>query len=319
MTRILLRLAALASCCALAAAEAQEASPGIAADRMRLGHGVTALGQTESAETTPRGEVSMLFGLGYLRDPIVLHTVDDGAVVSRPVRQQLVGALGWEIGLPRRFALRMSLPVAMWNDGDRLRGTGVEASGNDPGPALQAAAGDLLIGAKVALLGAQSEPGMHVAFAIDVTAPMGGQHQFAATGSPTIAPRLLIDYRLSRFSLVLDAQARFAMQRNLFGTHFGDELVLSGGIIARIVSFGWARRWHLSSYVEGAGIIALDAAARPGELRAALRLQRESLVSIDLGGGAGLVDAVGSPRLRLFAILRISLMGIDSARAHDSH
>ena len=292
---------------------AQTASTGIAADRMRVGIGIASLGQTEGAETTARGEVSMLLGLGYLRDPITLRTIGGGAIVSHPVRQQLVGTLGWEIGLARRFALRVSLPVALWNDGDRLRGTGVEASGNDPGPTLHAAAGDLALGLKVAVVGAPGEPGVHAALAIGVTAPMGGDNQFAATGGPTIAPRVLIDYRLPYLTIVLDVQARFARERTLFGAHFNDELVLSGGAIARILSFN-AARWHLSGYVEGSGVIAADSAARPGELRAALRVQRADEVSVDLGGGAGLVDAVGSPRFRLFAVVRMSLHALDLAR-----
>lgn len=315
MTERAARWSVLALCWVVASgASAQEASTGIAADRMRPGIGMSALGQTEAAETTPRGEVSMMLALGYLREPITLRTPDDGLLVSRPVRQQLVGNVAWEVGLPRRFALRLSLPVAMWNDGDRLRGTGIGANGADPGPMLSAAAGDLTFGAKVALLGAAAEPGLHAAFALEVSAPMGGQEQFAATGSPTIAPRLIVDYRLPRVSFVLDVSARFAVQRNLFGTQFGDELVLSGGVVGRIVSFGRSRRWHLVGYVEGAGIVAPDAAARPGELRAALRVQRESLLSVDVGGGAGLVDAVGAPRFRLFALLRLSLGAIDRAR-----
>jgi hypothetical protein len=148
---------------------------------------------------------------------------------------------------------------------------------------------------------------MHAAVALDVTAPMGGQDQFAATGSPTIAPRLLLDYRLPWLSLVLDAAVRFAGERRLFGTVVGDELLLAGGLVARFATLGAARRWRLSGYAEGAGAISGSPSARPGELRAALRLQGGPGISLDLGGGAGLVDALASPRWRIFAILRIAL------------
>ena len=283
------------------------ASTGIAAERLRPAIGPMTLGAAEGADPMPSGRQSTLLALDYLRDPIVLRTVADHEVVSRPVRAQLVGTFGFEIGLPRGFALRASLPIAMVNDGDRLRGTGVGGSGNDPGPALEAAAGDLSFGVKVGIVGAPSLPGLHAALALEGTVPLGGEAQLAATDGPTIAPRIMLDYRLPWITLVLDAAARFAKQRAFFDTTFGDELILAGGAIGKLVSFGPARRWHLLAWVEGQGVVAAGAAARPGELRAALRLAREGGLDVDLGGGAGLVDAVGAPRFRVFAILRTPL------------
>ena len=285
---------------------AQEASTGIAADRLRPALGPSTLAGAEGAETTPYGQLGLLVALGYLRDPIVLRATADDRVVSHPVRGQLTSTLGLELGLPRRFALRVSLPAALWNDGERLRGTGVGAVGNDPGPALHAAAGDLVLGLKVALLGSPTAPGMHAALALDVSAPLGGQNEFAATRGPTVSPRVLLDYRLPWLSFVLDASVRFQSAKRLFRTRIGDELVLAGGVIARVASLGPARRCHLLAYVEGAGIVTADAGARPGELRGALRLDRAGL-QVDLGGGAGLVDAIGAPRWRAFVLLRLPL------------
>jgi hypothetical protein len=213
------------------------------------------------------------------------------------------------VGLPRGFAIHASLPVVMLNDGDRLQGTGVGGSGNNPGPALASAAGDLRFGVKVALLGATTMPGMHIAVGVDGTVPLGGQSDFAATTGPTLVTRVLLDYRLPWLTLVLDGEARFAARRHLFNTTFGDELVLSGGVIARITTLGRAQRWRLFGYVETEGTVSGDPNARPVELRAALRIGREGGVDIDLGGGAGLVDAVGAPRFRVFALLRAPLGG----------
>ena len=283
---------------------AQEASTGIPADRLRPGLGPATMAAVEGAETSPSGVVSTVLGIGYVREPIVLRTVD-GARVATPVRAQLNGSLGVEIGLPRGFALRLGLPVTIVNDGDRLRGTGVGGSGNDPGPGLEPAVGDLAFGIKVALLGAPSQPGLHAAIALEGSVPLGGEAQFAATDGPTIAPRLFVDYRLPWLTLAIDAQARFARARALFGTRLADEVLIAAGAIAKIAALGPARRWHLLGYVEAQGVIASDAAARPAELRAALRLAGP--VDVDVGGGAGLVDAVGAPRFRLFVLLRAPL------------
>jgi hypothetical protein len=284
-----------------------QASTGIVADRLRPALGPTTLAGVEGADVTAKGVVSTMFGLGYLQDPIVLRSAVDGSVISHPVRDQLVGNFGFEVGLPRGFAVHASLPVVITNDGDRLQGTGVAGSGNNPGPSLTSAAGDLRFGVKVALLGATTRPGLHVAISLDGTVPLGGQADFAATSGPSIAPRVMIDYRLPWLTLVLDAEARFEPTRHLFDTTLGDELVLSGGAIARIVTLDRAQRWRLFGYVETEGTVSSDASARPVELRAALRVGREGGVDIDLGGGAGLVDAVGAPRFRVFALLRTPL------------
>ncbi|MEO6951865.1 MAG: transporter [Polyangia bacterium] len=297
-----MRLGALALLlCASTTAWADGTSTGIAADRLRFGLGPSVLAGAEGAETTRSGNVNMLLSFDYLNRPIQLRSVANGAVVSTPVRHQLVGNLGWEIGLPRRFAIQLSLPVALWNAGDRLRYSGV--TGDDATTGLHAGTGDLLLGIKVALLGHPEEPGMHVAFALDGTAPLGGDHDFAATGSLTIAPRLMIDYRLPWFTIVLDAQVRFAGRRTLFGTSFGDELDITGGVVGKLASF---RRSHLVAYVEAAGVVASGASTRSAELRGALRLATPH-ADVDVGAGGGLDDAIATPRYRLFAVVRVPL------------
>lgn len=292
---------ALLLLCTAQVARADGTSTGIAADRLRFGLGPSVMAGAEGAETTRTGNVNMLLAFDYLRDPVQLRAAANGAVVSTPVRNQLVGTLGWELGLPRRFAIQLSLPVALVNDGDRLRYSG--ATGDDATTGLHAGAGDLMLGVKVALLGHPEEPGMHVAFALDGTAPLGGDHDFAATGSLTLAPRLHIDYRLPWLSIVLDAQVRFEGRRTLFGTRFGDELDITGGVVGKLVSL---RRSHLVAYVEAAGVVASDASTRAAELRGALRLATPH-ADVDIGAGGGLNDAIAAPRYRVFAVVRVPL------------
>src|SRR5262245_1269969 len=107
-------------------AAAQTASTGIAADRFVPAVGPASLLQTEAADTTPRGQVASALSVGYLRDPIKLTERFTGTLRSEPVRGQLVMDTSVEFGLPRGLALAVGLPVVLWNDGDRLRGTGVD-------------------------------------------------------------------------------------------------------------------------------------------------------------------------------------------------
>src|SRR5207249_3996893 len=84
---------------------AQQASTGIAANRFVPGVGPLTLVGGEAAEVTARGEVTWALSLTALGDPIRLQNPFAGAIVSRPVRGQLVGDFSVEVGVFRRLAV----------------------------------------------------------------------------------------------------------------------------------------------------------------------------------------------------------------------
>jgi hypothetical protein len=276
---------------------AGQASTGIAADRFVPGVGPAVLLAAEGADTTPRAQVSTAVSLGYLRDPIKLSERFTGALHSEPVRGQLVTDLGAELGVGRGIAVAVGLPVVAWNDGDRLRGTGVDEA------RLASAAGDLRLRAKAALVGQPTRPGLHAAALLQITVPMGGQAHFAATGTATAEPRLVLDYRYGRLAVAAMIGARFAGQRALFGTSFGDELTWAGGAIVRLFSRATT---HVSALAEAAGAAGGTAGTRPVEVRAAMRVQRPGW-SLDVGAGAGVDGDVDAPSYRVVAVWRTRL------------
>lgn len=275
-----------------AAALAQDT--GIPADRLVPGLGPLTLLGGEGAETTPWRAVSASWSFGYVRDPIKLVNRFLGTEVSRPVRYQLVTDLGLELGVWKRIAVAIGVPMVIAADGDRLRGTGDERL------LLAPSAGDLRLRIKASFVGDPTQLGLHLAAMVQFTAPLGGESDFAATGSVTVEPRLLADVRLPRVVLVAMLGARFAGERKLFGTSFSDELTwLAGGA----VDVGGRRSFRSSLLAEAAGGVGAADGTRPVELRGGVRLQLGQ-ISLDLGAGGGVVSDVGSPAWRVIAVLR---------------
>ncbi len=270
---------------------ASGASTGIAADRLVPGVGPVVMVGVEGADVTPLGQGSLALSLGVVRDPLRL-VLPSGDLLSRPVRWQLTNDLSAEAGLwSNRLAFAVGLPVVWWAAGDRLRGTG------DERPLASPTAGDLRLRLKAALLGSER---VHVAALVQVTVPLGGQADFAATDGVTVEPRLLVDLRLGPVLVAAALGVRFASDRQLFQTTFGDELTWSLGVGGRL----WTRRRLFVELMgEGAGAVGGSSGTRPVELRGAVRLGI-SPVSIDVGAGAGVDGDAGAPAWRLFVVAR---------------
>jgi hypothetical protein len=267
----------------------------VAADRLAPAIGPASFIGVDGAATTPLRAVSWAASLGLVRDPIKLTRAYAGGVVSRPVHDQLVANVALEFGVWKRLAVALGVPVVLYQDGERLRGLGV-----DEQPLRASAAGDVRVRIKALLAGDPAGPGLHAALLLQVTAPAGGQHDFAASDSATVEPRLVADWRTARVALAATVGARFQKERALFTTRFGDELVW--GAAGSLVLFA-RPRGALAALVEGEGAVGPSTGTRPAELRGALRATWP-VVSVDAGAGVGLDGDVGAPAWRVFVVAR---------------
>jgi len=295
MTRAALLVAMLAAASSAARAQTaagQTATTGVDVERFVPALGPTALVGVEGAAVTRAGAVAWTASLDFLQDPITLRGAYSGDLVSRPVRDALVGDVAMEFGVWKRLALAVGVPVALWQDGDRLRGTGTSEA-----PLSATVAGDIRVRAKASLV----EGGkLGAAIILQVTAPAGGDAQFEATDGATIEPRLVADAHLGRLTLAAQVGVRFEKDRALFTTELGDELTWGAG--AAVALFDRARV-GLGAIFEGAGAVGPSAGTRPAELRGALRL-RVGPVALDAGGGGGLDAQIGAPGWRVFVVAR---------------
>jgi hypothetical protein len=294
--------AAVALLATAAAARAQAPAPttttAVAADRLTPAIGPGSFLGVEGGATTPARAVSWLATLGLVRDPIKLTQAYAGGLVSRPVRDQLVAQLGLELGVWKRLAVMLGVPVLLYQDGDRLRGLGVDES-----RLAATVAGDVRVRVKALLAGESARPGWHAALQLTVTAPAGGQRQFAASDGATLEPRLVVDWRSARFAIAANVGIRFAGERTLFTTTFGDELTWGAAtsLLLRARAPG-----ALTVVAEAEGAAGASTGTRPVELRAAARVDLGAL-ALDGGAGFGVDGDAGAPAWRVFVLARGSL------------
>jgi hypothetical protein len=271
-----------------AASAAHAQTTGVAVDRFVPAIGPASLVGVEGAAVTPPGAVSVAASVDAIGDPIELHTATTGAVVSEPVDYALVGNVALEFGIWKRIALAVGVPVVLYQTGDRLQGTGTSER-----PLQATVAGDIRVRAKASLV---ENKRIGAAVILQVTAPGGGQSDFAATDGATVEPRLVVDAHLGRVTLAASIGARFQKERALFTTQFGDELVWAGALAVAIIP-------RLQLIAEAAGGVGPSDGTRPAELRGALR-GVFGPVTLDLGGGAGVDGDVGAPKYRVFLVAR---------------
>jgi hypothetical protein len=267
----------------------------IAAERFVPALGPTSLIAVEGASVTPWGQTSFAASLDELHNPITLATVTTGTTVTHPVRDQFVGDLALEIGFYKRLAVAIGAPVVLYQRGDRLQGTGT-----DEQPLATQAAGDLRVRLKAQLVGDLARPGLHAALILTVTAPMGGQSDFAASDGATIEPRLVGDWRAGPLIMAATVGVRFQRDQTLFTTQLGDELTWSAGAGLRLLSRGI---FAGSAIFEAAGAVGPSTGTRPVELRGGVRAAIGRF-AVDAGAGGGVDGDVGVPAWRVFLVAR---------------
>ncbi|HEX4462789.1 MAG TPA: hypothetical protein VIA18_32675 [Polyangia bacterium] len=269
------------------------ATTGIVADRFTPAVGPGSFVGVEGAPTTAAGAVSWVVALDLGRDPIVLRSAT--GLETHPVHDALVLDVGLEFGIWKRLAVAIGMPVVLFQDGDRLRGLGVDET-----HLATSAAGDVRMRIKALLAGDPNADGVHASVQLQLTAPASGQHDFAATAGATIEPRLVADWRIGRFALGATLGVRFIGDRTLFATKFGDELTWGAAASLRLVTHP---RAGLAAVLEGEGAVGEFAYTRPAELRGALRVTSR-WVSFDAGAGGGLDADIGAPAWRVFVVAR---------------
>lgn len=269
------------------------ATTGIAADRFTPAVGPGSFVGVEGAPTTAAGAVSWVAALDLGRDAIVLHT--GSGLVTHPVHDALVLDVGLEFGIWKRLAVAIGMPVVLFQDGDRLRGLGVDET-----HLAASAAGDIRVRVKALLAGDPNGDGVHASLQLQLTAPASGQHDFAATAGATIEPRLVADWRQGRFAIGATLGVRFIGDRTLFATELGDELTWGAAASLRLVT---RPRAGLAVVLEGEGAVGEFVYTRPAELRGALRVTSR-WVAFDAGAGGGLDGDIGAPAWRVFVVAR---------------
>lgn len=282
------------------AGAARAQSTGIAVERFTPAAGPSAFAQVEGAAVPAVGQLwfsGAIFGIG---GALSLKNAVTGEGVAAPVRHRATLDVGAELGLWRqRLSIGVGLPIAVYQDGDRLQRTGAAGHymADIDAPLAQSALGDIRLRIKAQLLPGEAPVGLAILF--EATAPGGGQHDFVATSGPTVAPRLIGSFRYRWLTGAVNLAVRFLPERVLYETVLHDQLE-GGAALGAVLP---VRRIGLALYAETFFHLNLVSPSyeHGTEARGALRIGWIR-GAIDLGGGAGFGTL--APSYRAFLLLR---------------
>ncbi len=267
----------------------------------------------------------------YSHDPVTLRDAA-GNAAARPVRN-LVGAdLVADLGLGKRAAVGIDVPVLVWQDGDSPLPSTVASGGSVPASSL----GDLALTGKVSVVPNERQ-GVHAGAGLGalatVTLPTGDRAGFGGEGAVTSSLRAIAEYAFGVGAIRASLGYTLRTERRTWpagatgGVTLGDAIPWSVGavlrpkVLAPWLDSGDRQVWEVAAHGSlPAGPIAPFGLGDPGATllspallavddRVALGHAREAyvLAGIDFG----LDGAIGVPALR--AVLSVGW----APRPHD--
>jgi hypothetical protein len=324
--RRLLATAAAAAVTAVGARAAAQALPSIDARTWRAPTDPSAGLVLEPAITPGPGVFSFGGYTSYALRPVTLRYGGSDAIAFRPVEHVLGLDAVANVGIGRRFAVGVGVPLLLYQEGSGALPDTV----SDVGAATRSGLGDLGLTMKGALRENEGG-GFGLAALGGVSLPTGDRSSFMGEGALTTSVRLLAEYTL----LVASAQASVGYKLRTEhrtwptaaagGVRFGDEVPWHVGFTMRPgilgVDPGNRQRWELAAHGWlPAGPVGPFGSGDPGSLalspvlltasdRVELGHYRDAFVIA--GAEVGLTQAVGAPVFR-------GIIGVGWApREHD--
>ena len=248
----------------------------------------------QGTRTPGPSRVTLGLFLDYAHD---LLTVQSGTRSDIDlVQHRFEGVLSAEAGLGGRTALALSMPLVLYQHGERL------ASSEPRLPSF--ATGDPLLQLRYRLLGepstadaTQRRDGPGVALQLGAALPAGDADAWLGEGAVRAQAQLLADLHLlgAGIGASLGVRHRFESAR-VFDVRVRDEMTFGAGIEMPIPPL-----FPLSALVEFRGATAFKSATTALEGEVGARLRLHSGFVFTLAGGAGLSGAVGTPDVRVIA------------------
>ena len=235
----------------------------------------------------------------FLTKPFKIYDVDKAnhdritgtrtTVVSSMTTAQLTAAYG----MTDRLQLGVNLPIIFELQGDGLM---PETGGPAPNGLNVTGLGDLVLEAKYRLV----RDGMLRASAIgglSLPSSIGsGGSQFIGDDLPTVRGKLAAQLDTGRLSFGANAGVILRKPRTIYDSTIGQQLTWGVAGAVRITD-------RFSLIAEGygrAGLPSFALDASPLEVEGGLRIYATGAVAVVLGGGAGVIQGIGSPESRFF-------------------
>ncbi len=252
------------------------------------------------ADLSTRDQVSADFLLTYLTDPFTIYNYDQETGERLDERTEVVksllsGELSGAYGISNRLQVGAALPMVFSITGDGLD----PATGNVSTDGLQATGlGDMRLEGKYLL---RRQNGFRMAGLAGITLPTSfgaGGSDYLGDNLPSLRGRIAMQWRNEKRNLSVGVNAGLILRkpREVYASDIGQQL-----------TYGLASAYSVNNRVSvvgeifgRTGITDPKVTSSPLELDGAVRIRATNTLALLAGGGAGLVEGIGSPGVRVF-------------------
>ena len=261
-----------------------------------------------SAATLGHLQLGGGFIVNYQNDPIILVSEDvryspplanvEGDNGEGIVDDRLSGNVQIGLGVSRYFSLTVDVPLVLWQDG-YLPNSKVLSTEDPPDRLITSGMGDIRAIPKIIALDRDRMP-IGMAVAIPVGFPTGTGGSFLGEESVSLTPSTIFEFsdgpiRSRKYSFRSSVMAGFHVRpqaeiRNVpvnNGMVYGVAMGLHASVMEIIGEF------HGQVWGE-------QAAQQPAEVLGGIKLLAGDYVSINFGGGMGVLPGLGAPDWRMF-------------------
>jgi len=252
------------------------------------------------ADLSTRDQVSADFLLTYLTNPFTVYNYDNNTGERLDERTEVVqslvaGEFSGAYGLSNKLQVGAAVPIIFSISGEGLD----PATGNLSPDGLQATGlGDMRLEAKYLL---NRREGFQVAGLGGITLPTSfgaGGSAYMGDNLPTLRGRIAVQWRNAKRNLTVGGNAGLILRkpREIYASDIGQQF-----------TYGLASAYSVNNRVAVVGEIfgrtsmtEPKVTVSPLELDGAVRIRATTTLALLAGGGAGLVEGIGSPGVRVF-------------------
>jgi outer membrane protein OmpA-like peptidoglycan-associated protein len=235
----------------------------------------------------------------YLTKPFTVYNYDPanpdvvGSERTQVVKSLTAMQITAAYGVNEKLQVGANLPIIF-----QLAGDGLMADTGRPAPngLSVTGLGDIMVEGKYRLY---KKDALKIAGIVGLTLPSSfgsDDSQFIGDNLPTLQGRMALQYDVGKLSFGANGGVLLRKPRKIYDSTIGPQLTWGAAAAIRITD-----RFSIIGESYGrTGIPDFSLDASPLEAEGGLRLYATSSVAVVLGGGAGLVKGVGSPRSRFF-------------------
>ena len=267
-----------------------------------------------SSATLKHLQIGGSLWISYANDPVVLvyegvRTQPVSAIVSGDdgdglVDDRLAANAQVGIGLSRYFSFAIDVPMVLFQDGYDINT--IDNPSMEPNPLIASGVGDLRLCPKVVALDLDKVP-VGLAFMLPVGFPTGNGGSYLGEESYTVQPTAILEFsdgsiRDRKYGVRAAGTVGYRVRdaNTLRGLELGNALVYGA-------AFGLRPADPLEIVAEFHGELSgPESAERPAEALFGLKILPYDILTINAGGGFGVISGVGAPDYRIFGGITVA-------------